>query len=80
MIAEDVLDTLGGDQSSRQETVHQFIYGVLIDPAECLKLPTSLNERNAHKLQHMGILSQECPEVNLCKRMAKLWYQWVETK
>ena len=28
----------------------------------------------------MRIFGQECPEVNLCKRMAKLWYRWVETK
>jgi len=74
MIAKDVLDTLGGDQSSRQEAAHQLIYHVLIDPAERLNLPTSLTERNAHEQQQMRIFSQECPKVNLCKRMAKLWY------
>jgi len=28
----------------------------------------------------MRLPSQECREVNLCKRIAKLWYRWVETK
>ena len=28
----------------------------------------------------MSFFSQECPEVNLGRRMAKLWYRWVETK
>ena len=45
MIAEDVLDTLGADQLSWQEAAHQLIHEVLVDPAECLNLPTSLTER-----------------------------------
>ena len=80
MIIEDVLDTLGGNQSSRQEAAHQLIYDVLIDPAERLNLPSSLIEINAHELQQMRIFSQECPDVNLCKRMAKLWHRWVQTE
>ena len=50
MITEDVLDTLGDNQLSRQEAAHQLIYDVLIDPAEYLNLPISLTKRNAHEL------------------------------
>ena len=67
MTAEEVLDTLESDQTSRQEAPHQLIYDVLIDPVEHLNLPTSRTERHAHELQQMRLFSQECPEVNLCK-------------
>jgi len=80
MVAEDVLETLGSDQRTRQEDVDQLIYDVLIEPTERVDLPITITERNAHELQQMRLFSQECPEVNLCKRMAKLWYRWVETK
>jgi len=80
MVAKDVLETLGSDQQSRQEDAHQLIYDVLIELAERVNLPVTITERNAHELQQMRVFSQECPEVNLCKRMAKLWYRWVETK
>jgi len=28
----------------------------------------------------MAAFHYECPEVEVCRRMAKLWYRWVETK
>ena len=80
MVAEDVLETLGSDQRTRQEDADQLIYDVLIEPTEHVDLPVTIIERNAHELQQMRLFSQECPEVNLCKRMAKLWYKWVEIK
>jgi len=53
---------------------------MLIEPAEHLELPTTLIERNAYEQQQMRHYAQECPEVDLCRRMATLWYRWVETK
>ena len=43
-MAEDVLDSLGDDQDTRQEAAHQLIYDVLVEPAEHVNLPTSLVE------------------------------------
>jgi len=53
---------------------------MLIVPAEHLELPTTLTERNAYEQQQMRRYEQECLEVKLCRRMATLWYRWVETK
>jgi len=53
---------------------------VLLKPAEHLALPSKLAGKNAYKWQHMRLYEQVCPEVSLCRRMAKLWYRWVETK
>ena len=51
-----------------------------MEPIEHMDLSVTTIERNAHELRQTRLFSQECPEINLCKKMAKLWYQWVETK
>jgi len=79
-IAEDVLKELGRDPQTRQDSAYQLIYDMLIEPAEQLELPTTLTEQNAYEQQQMRLYAQECPEVDLCRRMATLWYRWVETK
>ena len=38
-VAEDVLESLGDDQVTRQEAAHQLIYDVLIEPAGHMNLP-----------------------------------------
>ena len=78
MVAEDVLETLGSDQQSQQEAAYQLIYDVLIEPTERVNLPVTIIDRNVHELQQMRLFSQECPKVNLCRRMTKLWYRWVK--
>jgi len=79
-VEEDVLEELGRDPQGRQDFALQLICDMLIEPAEHLELPTTLTERNAHDLQQMRLYEQECPNVSLCRRIAKLWYRWVETK
>jgi len=79
-VAEDVLESLGDDQVTRQEAVHQLIYDVLIEPAGHINLSLSLVERNAFKTQQMRVYSQERPKVGQCRRVAKLWFRWVETQ
>ena len=74
MVAEDVLETLGSDQRTRQEDADQLIYDVLIEPTEHMDLPVTTTERNAHEIRQMRLFSQECPKVNLCRKIAKLWY------
>jgi len=43
-------------------------------------MPNTLVERNAFEQQQMRRSEQECPKVELCRRMATLWYMWTETK
>jgi len=47
MVAEDVLETLGNDQRTREEDADQLIYDVLIEPTEHMDLPVTTTERNA---------------------------------
>jgi len=53
---------------------------MLIEPAKQLELLTTLTERNTYEKQQMRLYAQECPEVDLCRGMATLWYRWLETK
>jgi len=80
IIAEDVLDTLGSGQRTRQEDADQLIYDVLIEPTEHMDLPVTTTTRNALETRQMRAFVYECPEADLCMRMAKLWRRWVETK
>jgi len=79
-MAEDVLEELRGDPQTRQASAHQLIHDMLIEPAGQLEMPTTLVERNTFEQQHIRRYEQECPEVELCRRMATLWYRWTETK
>ena len=79
-IAKDALEELGRDPQMRQDSAYQLMYDLLIEPAEHLELPTTVIERNAYEQQQMRRYEQECPEVELCRRMETLWYRWVETK
>ena len=79
-VAEDVLESLGDEQVTRQEAAHQLIYHVLIEPAGHVNLPPSLVERNAFETQQMRAYNQERPEVAQCRRVAKRWFRWVETQ
>ena len=49
-VVEEVLEELGGDPQTRQDSAHQLIYDVLLEPAEHLELPPNLTERNAYEL------------------------------
>jgi len=66
--------------TTRQEDADQLIYDVLIKPTKHMDMPVTTTERNAYDIRQMRLFSQECPEVNLCRKMAKLWYRWVKTK
>ena len=50
MVAEDVLETLGSNQMTRQEDADQLIYDVLIEPTEHMDLPITTTTRNAHEV------------------------------
>jgi len=77
-VAEDVLESLGDEQVTRQEAAHQLIYDVLVELAGHLNLPTSFVERNAFETHHMRVYGQERPKVGQCRRVVKLWFRWVE--
>jgi len=53
---------------------------MLLELAEHAALPTTLLERNEYEQQLMGSYEQVWPEVRECRRMARLWFRWVETK
>jgi len=80
VIVEDVLDELGRDPQTHQASAHQLIHDMLLKPAGQLEMPNTLVERNAFEQQQMRRYEQECPKVELCRRMATLWYRWTETK
>jgi len=56
-IAEDVLDTLGSGQRTRQEDADQLRYDVLIEPIEHMDLPVTTTTRNALEIRQMRALS-----------------------
>ena len=53
---------------------------MLLERAGQLEMPNTLAERNAFEQRQMMRYEEECPEVELCRRMATLWYRWVESK
>jgi len=79
-IVEDVWDSLEDEQVAHQEAAHQLIYDVLIERTRHMNLPLSLVEQNAFETQQMRVYCQERPEVGQCRRVAKLWFRWVETQ
>jgi len=79
-MAEEVLEELGGDPQTRQASARQLIHDMLLEPAGQLELRNTLVERNAFEQRQMRHYEEECPEVELCRRMATLWYRWTETK
>ena len=78
--AEEVLDTLGSGQRTRQEDADQLIYDVLIEPTEHMDLPVTTTSRSAFEVRQMRALVHENPEGEICIRMTRLWRRWVETK
>ena len=79
-MAEDVLDSLGDDQDTRQEAAHQLIYDVLIEPTKHIHMPNSLEERIRFENQQIHALDLERPTVRQCRRVATFWYRWVESQ
>jgi hypothetical protein len=80
MMIEGELSMLGEDPSSRQIIAHQVIYDALIEPAGHLGMPAAYSGRQNFEVRQMNQFREENPEVDICWRMAKLWYRWVETK
>jgi len=80
VIVGDVLEELGRDARVRQDSMHQVVRDMLIEPAEHAILPTTLLEINEYEQQLMRSYEQVWPEARECRRMARLWYRWVETK
>ena len=78
-VVEDILESLGDEQVTRQEATHQLIYDVLVEPTGYLHLPMSLVERNTYMTHQMRVYGQECPEVGQCRWVVKLWFR-VETQ
>jgi len=79
-IAEEVLEELGSDPRTRQASARQLIHDLLLEPTGQLEMRNTLVECNAFEQRQMGRYGEECPEVELCRRMATLWYRWAETK
>ena len=66
-VAEEILESLGDDQEIYQETAHQLIYDVLVEPAKHLNLPTTLLERKTFETQQMRAYAHKRPEVGQCR-------------
>ena len=79
-VAEDVLDELGREPRTRQASARQLVQDLLLEPAGLMEIPNTLSERNAFEQRQMMRYEEECPEMELCRRMTTLWYRWVETK
>jgi len=82
VMAEEVLEEPGGDPRTHQASTRQLIHDMLLEPAGQLEMPNTLVEPNAFEQQQMRRYEEECPEVELCRRMdtPTLWYRWTETK
>ena len=78
--AEEVLEKLGSDPRTRHASARQLIQEVLLEPTAQLEMPSTLAERNAFEQRQMRRYEAECPKVEMCRRMATLWYRWLETK
>ena len=79
-VAEDVLEDLGRDARIRRQSARQMVRDMLLDPTETAALPTTPLERNEYEQQLMRSYEQVWPSVTECRRMARLWFRWVETK
>jgi len=79
-VAEDVLEDLGRDAQTRRDSARQMVRDMLLDPTETAMLPVTPLERNEYEQQLMRAYEQVWPPVTECRRMARLWYRWVETK
>jgi len=79
-VAEDVLEDLGPDARTRRDSARQMVRDLLLDPTETAALPTTPLERNEYEQQLMRSYEQVWPLVTECRRMARLWFRWVETK
>jgi len=80
LVAEEVLDNLGEGSVARQEAAHQLISDVLVEPAEHLNLPSSLVEHNVFEDQQMTTMELGRPIVRQCRRVATLWFRWVNSQ
>jgi len=80
VVVEDVLEELGRDARARRDSVRQVVCDMLLEPAEHAALPATLLERNEYEQQLMRSYEQVWPEARECRRMARLWFRWVETK
>ena len=77
-MAEEVLDSLGADPSARQEAAHKLVYDGLMEPAQHISMPDSLEGHIKFEHQQMFDLEVERPTVRQCQRVTTLWYRWVE--
>ena len=79
-VAEDVLPDLGHDTRTRRDAARQMVRDILLHPTETAALPTTLLERNEYEQQLLQAYERVWPPAIECRRMARLWYRWVETK
>jgi len=70
VVAEEVLDSLGDDLSARQQATHQLVYDGLMEPAEHIVLPDTLEGRIRFEHQQMDALGGITPTVRQCQRVA----------
>jgi len=80
MVDENVLDSLGDDPIARQEAAHQLICVGLIEPSECQNLSRSIDDRVVTVHHQMRIYAHDRLKAWQCKRVAKLWARWLDTK
>ena len=62
VLAEDALDTLGGDAISREDAANKLIYDLLVEPAEHQNL-LNLEERIAVEQHQMRVYTHGQPKV-----------------
>ena len=63
VLAEDALDTLGGDAISREDAANKLIYDFLVEPAEHQNLLNNLEERIAVEQHQMRVYTHGQPKV-----------------
>ena len=53
---------------------------MLVEPTEHINLPAFPVERNTYENQQMTTLKLERPLARQCRRVATLWFRWVESQ
>jgi len=80
VVVEEELDSLGDDPSARQQAAHQLIYDSLMERAEHIVMPDSLEGHIRFEHWQMDALGEITPTVRQCRRVAAFWYYWVEAR
>ena len=77
VLADDALDTLGGDSIAQQDVASQLIYDSLVEPAEHRNLINNLEDRIVEEQHKMRVYTHGQRKVEHRKQVVVLWARWV---